>query len=70
MQVTEARYLTDRGLLLYVFDMGAWMGYGPGVLPGTDVETYRFVVSRGFKDWDEYKAAQGVARAYGGISDQ
>jgi hypothetical protein len=64
MKVVEAQYRAEHGLLVYVFDTGAWMAYGPGVLPGTDVETYRFVVSRGFKDRAEYKGAQTVARAY------
>lgn len=65
MVVTEVQWVADRELLVYVFDTGAWMAYGAGVLPGTDVETYRFVLSRGFEGSQAaYKEAQRVAALY------
>ena len=58
-------YLADRQVLVYLFDSGAYLAYGAGVLPGTDVPTYRFVHSSGFGGSREaYKAAQGLARSY------
>jgi hypothetical protein len=52
------------GYLGSVLTRGATLFYGPGLVPGTDIPTYRFVLSRGFRDRDEYKEAQRVARTY------
>jgi hypothetical protein len=65
MKVTSVEWLADRELLVYVFDNRALLYYGAGVLPGTDVPTYRFVHSTGF-GWGEeaYKEGQALAAAY------
>ena len=62
--ITDVHYSEDYGVLGYLFDTGAALFYGPGVLPGTDVPTYRFVYSSGFKSQEEYQAAQAKAQAY------
>ena len=64
MKVTDVQYSSSRGVLGFRFDTGATLFYGPGLVPGTDIPTYRFVLSRGFKDRAEYKQAQTVARLY------
>jgi hypothetical protein len=64
MIITDSQYSESAGVLAFKFDTGATLFWGPGFLPGTDVPTYRFVYSSGFKDKDEYKAAQRIARDY------
>lgn len=65
MKVTSIEWLADRELLVYVFDTGAVLYYGAGVLPGTDIETYRFVHATGFGGSREaYKEGQSLAAAY------
>lgn len=64
MNVTKSQYSEEYGVLGFCFDTGALLFFGHGVLPGTDVLTYRFVYSTGFKDKAEYKEAQRVARVY------
>src|SRR5512142_70936 len=64
LKVIDVQYSKKYGSLGFRFNTGAWICYGPGVLPGTDVPTYRFVLSRGFKDKAEYKLAQALAQAY------
>ena len=39
-------YLADRQVLVYLFDSGAYLAYGAGVLPGTDVPTYLSALSQ------------------------
>jgi hypothetical protein len=64
MIITDSQYSEEKGVLGFRFDTGATLFYGPGFLPGTDVPTYRFVLSRGFKDQTEYKEAQEKAQVY------
>lgn len=65
VQITEVQWLAEQGLLVYVFDSGALLFYGAGVLPGTDIETYRFGPSKGFGGSREaYKEGQAVAAVY------
>jgi hypothetical protein len=64
MIITDSQYSESAGVLAFKFDTGATLFWGPGFLPGTDVPTYRFVYSSGFKGKDEYKEAQKIARGY------
>jgi hypothetical protein len=64
MVITKSQYSSESGVLAFRFDMGATLFWGSGVLPGTDVPTYRFVYSSGFKDNAEYKASHRIARDY------
>ncbi len=64
MIITDSQYSKDRNVLAFRFDTGGTLFWGPGFLPGTDVPTYRFVYSSGFKDKAEYKEAQRIARDY------
>ena len=61
--ITDVQYNKEYGVLGFLFDTGAALFYGPGVLPGTDVPTYRFVHSSGFDSREEYHAAQAKAIA-------
>ena len=76
LKVTSIEWLADRELLVYVFDNGALLSYGAGVVPGTDVPTYRFVFSSGFGGSKEaYQRGQllaiGYSRGlgYGGVQE-
>jgi hypothetical protein len=64
MQVIKTQYLLDQELLVYIFDTKTLLFYGSGVVPGTNVPTYRFVYSIGFNGNDEYKEGQSLATAY------
>lgn len=44
----------------FQFDTGAILVYGPGMVPGTDVPTYRFMYSKGFNSREDYLNAQKV----------
>lgn len=65
MKVIGVQWLMGHQLLLYVFDTKAWLAYGAGVLPGTDVPTYRFVRSHGFNGVQEaYEEGKELAYSY------
>jgi hypothetical protein len=64
MIITDSQYSESAGVLGFKFDTGATLFWGPGFLPGTDVPTYRFVYSTGFKGEADYKEAQLKARDY------
>jgi len=64
MIIIYSQYSAKYEVLGFRFDTGATFFYGRGFVPGTDVPTCRFVISRGFKDKAEYRAAQVVARDY------
>jgi hypothetical protein len=65
VKVNSVEWLADRQLLVYFFDNRALLYYGAGVLPGTDVPTYRFVHSHGYGGSREaYKEGQGLAAEY------
>lgn len=64
MDVVGSQYSEKYQVLGYRFDTGATLFFGIGVLPGTDIVGYRYVLSRGFKDQVEYKEAQSKANEY------
>jgi hypothetical protein len=61
--IIKCGYVKSHNLLCFVFDTGALLFYGYDYLPGTDVLTYRFTHSLGFKS-GEYKLAKTIACKY------
>lgn len=65
MTIIDVYYVKERGWLGFLLDTGARLFYGAGVVPGTDVATYRFVHSSGFEGAREaYKEGKAVACKY------
>jgi hypothetical protein len=65
MKVVDVQYVKEREWLGFLLDTGARLFYGAGVVPGTDVPTYRFVQSSGFEGSREaYKYGKELACKY------